>query len=62
MAVIRTLKVQLVGDFWKGKVFPLIRMQGKWLEKAGIVPDSRVEIENPVPGILVIRQILEGVD
>jgi hypothetical protein len=62
MTANRTLKVQLVGDFWKGKVFPLIRMQGKWLEKAGIVPDSRVEIENPAPGVLVIRQILEGVE
>jgi hypothetical protein len=54
------LKVILAGDFWKGRTFPQIRLQGKWLEKAGMVPESHVEVENPAPGVLVIRQIPAG--
>ncbi|MGB8215500.1 MAG: SymE family type I addiction module toxin [Anaerolineales bacterium] len=51
----RNLKVSAMGDFWLGKVVPQIRLQGKWLEKAGIAPESRVEVENPSPGVLVIH-------
>jgi hypothetical protein len=56
----RTLKVAPTGDFWKGKAVPQIRLQGKWLEKAGIAPETHVEIENPAPGVLIIRRIPAG--
>ena len=56
----RKLKVAPTGDFWRGKVVPQLRLQGKWLEKAGIAPETHVEIENPAPGVLVIRSIQSG--
>ena len=56
----RKLKVCPTGDFWKGKCVPQIRLQGKWLEKAGIAPETHVEIENPAPGVLIIRRIPVG--
>jgi len=59
MQTTRTLKVRLVGDFWKGAVKPSILLQGKWLEQAGIAPESRVAVENPALGVLVIRTMAE---
>ena len=56
----RTLKVVPTGDFYRRKVVPQIRIQGKWVQKAGIEPGSRIEIENPSPGVLIIRQIPLG--
>ena len=56
----RKLKVLSAGDFWKGKVVPQLRLQGKWLEKAGIEPEAHVEVENPQSGVLIIRLIPEG--
>jgi hypothetical protein len=53
----RKLKVVPTGDFWRGKVVPQIRLQGKWLEKAGIAPETHVEVENPEAGVLIIRRI-----
>ncbi len=51
----RRLKVCPTGDFWKGESIPQIRLQGKWLADAGIAPESHVRVENPTPGVLVIR-------
>ena len=56
----RKLKVVPTGDFWKGKAVPQIRLQGKWLEKAGIEPEAHVEVENPEAGVLIIRRIPAG--
>ena len=56
----RKLKVVPTGDFWKGKAVPQIRLQGKWLEKAGIKPEAHVEVENPQSGVLIIRLVPEG--
>jgi hypothetical protein len=53
----RLLTVTPTGDFWKGKVVPMLRITGKWVERAGIEPGCRVEIENPEPGVLVIRRL-----
>ena len=36
----RILKVEEVGDFWRKQTFPRIRLKGKWLEKAGILPEE----------------------
>lgn len=51
----RILKVQDMGDHYLKKVIPQIRLQGKWLLKAGIFPENRVEITNPRSGILILR-------
>ena len=55
----RVLKVAEVGDFYRKRTKPQIRLQGKWLAQAGIQPNSHVNVSNPTPGILVI-QIIEG--
>ena len=51
----RVLKARATGDFWKKKDVPQIRLQGKWVETAGIPKNARVEVSNPQPGVLVIR-------
>ena len=53
----RTLKVQNVGDYFKKEVNPQIRLQGKWLLAAGLMPDSHVRITNPHPGVLIIKSL-----
>ena len=56
----RVLKVAEVGDHWKKQTKPQIRLVGKWLEKAGILPHHHVQVENPRPGLLIIR-LLENI-
>jgi hypothetical protein len=50
----RILKVEVIGDHWKGKTIPRIRLKGQWLAQAGITENSFVEVSNPCPGQLVI--------
>lgn len=52
---VRLLKVAEVGDFYKKRTRPQIRLEGKWLADAGIQPNTHVKIENPQPGVLVLR-------
>jgi hypothetical protein len=51
----RVLKVHDSGDHYRKEVKPQIRLEGKWLLKAGIFPEGRVEVLNPHPGMLVLR-------
>jgi hypothetical protein len=51
----RVLKVQDSGDHYRMQVRPQIRLEGKWLLKAGILPEDHVEVSNPRPGILILR-------
>ena len=53
----RILKVEEVGDFYRKRTKPLIRLQGKWLMKAGILPNNHIEVENPEPGVLLLKMI-----
>ena len=55
----RILKVLEVGDFWRRKTKPQLRLQGIWMARAGIVPNHHVRIDNPQPGVLVIRLLEE---
>ena len=55
----RVLKVIEVGDFYRKHTRPQIRLEGRWLEKAGIHPNAHVQVENPQPGMLLIR-VLEN--
>ena len=56
-SISRTLKVHDSGDPYRQDVKPQIRLEGKWLLKAGVVPEDRVEVLNPRPGILVLRKL-----
>ena len=53
----RILKVAEVGDFWKKQTRPQIRLEGKWLAKAGILPNRHVLVRNPQPGVLVLHVV-----
>ena len=55
----RYLHAYPTGDHWKGKTVPQIRLQGKWLEAAGIAPGDQVAVEIQEEGKLLIRR-LEG--
>lgn len=50
----RVLKVEEVGDFYRKRTKPYLRLMGVWLQRAGIQPNNHVRIDNPEPGILVI--------
>jgi hypothetical protein len=54
----RILKVVEIGDFWAKRTMPSIRLQGKWMLRAGVLPNRHVQVTNPSPGILMI-QLLE---
>ena len=54
----RVLKVAEIGDFWRKRTTPAIRLQGKWMAQAGLLPNRYVQVFNPCPGVLVIH-ILE---
>jgi hypothetical protein len=51
----RTLKIEADGDQWKGKVKPKIRLQGKWLERAGFKPGNRVSVTCIATGVMELR-------
>ena len=52
---VRTLKIEADGDFWKGLTKPKIRLMGRWLERAGFSPGSRVHVICVAPGIIELR-------
>ena len=51
----RTLTVTDTGDHYKKSVVPQILLKGKWLTKAGFVPNQKVEISEKSKGVLVIN-------
>jgi len=53
----RTLKVHDIGDYYKKEVIPQIRLQGRWLLGVGLQPDTKVQVTNPKPGILVVKSL-----
>jgi hypothetical protein len=53
----RTLKVELAGDMFHGKIFLKIRLQGKWLASLGFKPTGRVAVLTPAPGELYLKFI-----
>lgn len=53
----RVLKVVEIGDFWAKRTMPSIRLQGKWMLRAGVLPNRHVQITNPRPGVLLIQLI-----
>lgn len=57
----RILKVEEVGDFWRKITKPRIRLKGKWMLKAGILPNNYVQISNHQPGVLILQMVDEEV-
>lgn len=55
----RVLKVVEIGDFWAKRTMPSIRLQGKWMLHAGVLPNRFVQITNPIPGVLLIQLLDE---
>ena len=53
----RVLKVVEIGDFWAKRTMPSIRLQGKWMLRAGVLPNHHVQITNPSPGVLLIQLV-----
>ena len=50
----RALKIQECGDFYRKEILPSIKLQGKWLIRAGFESSKQVLVTNPSPGVLVI--------
>ena len=42
--MLRTLKVYEMGDVFRGRAQPQIRLQGKWLREAGFQPHDRITV------------------
>jgi hypothetical protein len=59
---VRTLKIEAGGDAWKGTIKPKIRLIGRWLERAGFRPDTRVTVRCLAPGIIELRSADTPVD
>jgi hypothetical protein len=52
---VRTLQIEADGDAWKGLTIPKIRIMGRWLERAGFSPGSRVQVTCVSPGVIELR-------
>lgn len=51
----RILKIASIGEHRKLNQKAQVRLEGKWLVRAGLIPEKFVEITNPKPGILILR-------
>jgi hypothetical protein len=51
------LKIEEDGDRWKGLIKPKIRLSGRWLERAGFNPGTRVSVVCLASGIIQLRCI-----
>ena len=54
---VRKLKIEAVGDFWKGLMKPKIRLMGHWLARAGFQPGNRVHVTCVAPGVIELRSL-----
>ena len=52
---VRSLKIESGGDAWKGTIRPKIRLMGRWLERAGFIPETRVTVRCIAPGVIELR-------
>jgi hypothetical protein len=54
-SLVRRLKIEAEGDFWKGITKPKIRLAGRWLERAGFKPGHHVHVTCVAPGVIELR-------
>jgi hypothetical protein len=52
---VRSLKIETVGDFAAGKTKPMIRLTGRWLERAGFKSGYRATIKVCQLGKITLR-------
>ena len=52
---VRRLKIEAVGEFWRGLIKPKIRLTGYWLEHAGFKPGTHVQVTCVAPGVIELR-------
>ncbi len=55
----RSLKVEPLGDPWRGKRFAGIRLKGHWLQRAGFRPGQRVTVTISALGTIQLRAVSE---
>ena len=53
--MLRKLKVYEIGDAFRGKEQPQIRLQGKWLREAGFRPHDRILIKKEGTRLVIER-------
>jgi hypothetical protein len=58
----RTLKIELLGDLWRGKTFSGIRLKGRWLTAAGFPAGRTVMVSVVSPGVLELRVLVDRED
>jgi hypothetical protein len=51
----RTLTIEEIGDFFRKKTIPCIRLRGKWLQAAGFHPNQSVQVTTISPGVIELR-------
>jgi hypothetical protein len=51
----RILKITSVGEFRRKNLKAQVRLEGKWLVAAGLIPETHVEVTNPQVGVLILR-------
>jgi Toxin SymE, type I toxin-antitoxin system len=51
----RTLKIEERGDAWTKKIYPAVRLKGKWLQTAGFPPGQRLTVKIVSPGVIEMR-------
>jgi hypothetical protein len=50
----RSLAIEEIGDFHRGRTAPYIRLRGRWLRQAGFRPGARVTVRVTTSGQLVL--------
>jgi hypothetical protein len=55
----RRLKIERLGDPWRGKTFSGIRLKGYWLAQAGFAAGERVRVCILSPGVIELRLLCE---
>jgi hypothetical protein len=52
---IRSIKVEIAGDFFRRKTYPKIRLQGHWLAKLGFPPGCRIAVIPMAAGEITLK-------
>jgi Toxin SymE, type I toxin-antitoxin system len=55
---VRTLKIEEDGDYFRGRIKPKIRLTGRWLERAGFKPGTRVSVKCLGSGVIELRSVI----
>ena len=55
---VRTLKIEEDGDYFAGRIKPKIRLSGRWLERAGFKPGTRVLVKCLGQGVIELRSAI----